>query len=176
MQLHEIPHIKLNAEISVNKPIIDNELKNYFRLFKQTEENLEDDCVYSPLFDAPNLFVLGNDYADRMYLYNVLQIKLPDRCTKLYLSYDFSYAPINNAYTTDGEYSFVGTFLDKLLMQTNLSLLLFVSHFNQIGNKAKTYLKPEHFHGLIGGNTSDVEQFVKLLKVEKIINKVIVKE
>lgn len=176
MQLHEIPHIKLNAEISVNKPIIDNELKNYFRLFKQTEENLEDDCVYSPLFDAPNLFVLDNDYADRMYLYNVLQIKLPDRCTKFYLSYDFSYAPINIAYTTDGEYSFIGTFLDKLLTQTNLSLLLFVSHFNQIANKTSLCLKPEHFHGLIGGDASDVEQFVKLLKAEKIINKVIVKE
>ena len=176
MLLHQIPHIKLNVDINVNKTVAENELGNCFRLFKQSEESLEGDCVYSPFFDSPNLFVLGDDYANRMYLYNILREKLPDKCTKLHIDYDFTFTPVCVTYTTEGEYLFIGTFLDLMLKDTNLSLLFFVSHFNQFGNKAGTFLKPEHFHAYISGEKEDIKIFVNNLKGNDLINKVTVKE
>jgi len=183
MQLRQVPHIKLNVEIEFNRKITDNDLNNYFRMFKNTEESLESDCIYSPFFDVDIPYTLGDDYTGRMNLYNCLREKLYKQCTSLYIFYDFTYAPINTAYFTNEEFIYMGKVLEEALVQTDLSLLLLVSHFKQFANKKGTLLKPEHFHALIGNPEKSeidldfaVNQFIQNLYRNPLINNIKIKE
>lgn len=180
MLLCEVPHIRLNAEIEFNKKITENDLNNYFRIFKPQDETLEYDCIYSPFFDTDTPYVLGDDYASRMALFNILCEKLPEKAITLYVSYDFSYAPVNLRYTTDGEFGYIGDILKQILPSTNLSLLMLVSHFNQFANKAGTALKPEHYHILLDGKSEadmdfGINQLVYELKKKQIFKKITLK-
>ena len=72
MQLHEVPHVKLNADFEIRR-ITERDLNNYLRMFKSSEETLRFDCVYSPFFDSDPFYVIGDDYAGRMELLQTLK-------------------------------------------------------------------------------------------------------
>ncbi len=58
MQLHEVPHVKLNADFEIRR-ITERDLNNYFRMFKSSEETLRFDCIYSPFFSVRKPFTLS---------------------------------------------------------------------------------------------------------------------
>lgn len=148
MQLHEVPHIRLNAEFEI-KRITERDLNNYLRMFKPSEETLRYDCIYSPFFGSEQLYVIDDDYAGRMELFQKLRSHFPDEYISFRLTYDFSNTPIDLKYSTKSEFRYIGSILDNVSQRTNLSLCLLVSHFRQFGNKKGTVIKPEHYHGLL---------------------------
>jgi len=179
MYLREVPYIKLNADINASMKVTENELKNYLRLFKSPDETLSHDYIYSPFFDAEKVYCLEEDYAVRMDFYGVLRECLPQKVISVYISYDFSKTPVLLEYSTEGEYSYMGGILQDSIFQTNLSLLLFVSHLNQFADKMGTKLKAEHYHILLKADPAtakeDLDRFVCSLKARPVFNKITVK-
>ena len=169
MQLHEVPHVKLNADFEIRR-ITERDLNNYLRMFKSSEETLRFDCVYSPFFDSDPFYVIGDDYAGRMELLQTLKSYFPDEYISFRLTYDFSNAPVELRYSTKAEFRYIGNILDKSTEGTNLSLVLFVSHFRQFESKTSKTMKPEHFHGLLKAK-SNVNYEVETLKYVDILSK-----
>lgn len=162
MQLHEVPHIRLNTDFEI-KCITERDLNNYFRTFKPHEESLSCDCIYSPFFGSESLYVLGDEYSGRMELLDFLKPYVPDEYVSLRLTYDFSNSPVALEYSVDEEFKFIGSILDDISQRTNLSLFLLVSHFRQFGDKKGTVIKPEHFHCLLNSeNSSEDELIIKM--------------
>lgn len=161
MQLHEVPHIKLDTKISVDRITV-RELSNFFRTFKQPEETISHDCIYSPFLradDSDGYYKLDDDYIARTEMLDSLKDRFKGYFISLYLAYNFANAPIDLKYTTDKEFRYIGKMIDEIITGTNLSFLLFVSHFTQFADKQGTALKPEHFHCVIGN--SDCGGFAK---------------
>lgn len=151
MQLHEVPHIRLNADFEI-KCITERGLNNYFRTFKPSEETLQYDCICSPFFESDFVYALSDDYAGRMELLESLKSHISGEYISVRLTYDFSNTPVKLNYSTENEFQYIGSILDELSQRTNLSLILLVSHFRQFGNKSGTVIKPEHFHCLLGAD------------------------
>lgn len=154
MQLHEVPHIRLNAEIGM-KAVTVRELSNFFRTFKQPDETLSHDCIYSPFLqseDSDGFFSLNDDYITRTQMLDYVKDKFTGYYISLYLAYDFANAPVYLKYSTDEEFRYIGRMIDEIVTGTNLSLLFLVSHFTQFADKQGTFLKPEHYHCIIGNS------------------------
>ena len=154
MQLHEIPHIRLDADFEI-KCITERDLNNYFRTFKPSEETLQHDCICSPFFESNSVYALSDDYAGRMELLESLKSYISGEYISVRLTYDFSNAPVKLNYSTKNEFQYIGSILDELSQRTNLSLVLLVSHFRQFGNKNGTVIKPEHLHCLLSANNDN---------------------
>lgn len=183
MQLCEVPHIRINVDVYFEKEKDRRNIDVLFRLYKSPEETLSQDKIYSAFLDKEKVFIVGDDYGERISMADMIYDALPHRSTLLYISYDFSYTPVNLRYGLDKEFAFVGEMIEKALKETNLSLELLISHFNQFANKVGTKLKNEHYHCLIGNPSlskaeleNEINTFLKKLAQNKIIKNINIKE
>lgn len=183
MQLHEVPHIKINVDVYFDKENKRRDLDVLLRLYKSPEETLSQDEIHSPYLEKDTVFMVGDNYGERIGMADDLYDALPHSSTRLYFKYDFTNTPVNIEYKLDSEFAFVGRMIEKALIGTNLSLELLMSHFNQFANKSGTRLKDEHFHCLVGNPSMskaeldyELNLFLENLKQNKIIKDITIKE
>lgn len=156
--IRNIPNIRMKVTI---EPFVkaDKLFPNYFRLFKKPEEFVEDNHFFSPDFSGGYIFPMNEHYGDRKNAMDYILRQLDgEKCLSLYLSYDFSLAPVTEEYCTDGEFQYVKGLIERCLSGTELYLFFMVSHFNQLVGKP-LHEKTEHYHVLIrkSRNFDDIE-------------------
>lgn len=146
--IRNIPNIRMRATL---EPFVkaDKLFPNYFRLFKKPEEFVEENNFFSSNFSGGDIIPMNEHYGDRKNAMDYILRQLDgEKCLSLYLSYDFSLAPVTEEYCTDGEFKYVKDLIEKCLSGTDLYLFFMVSHFNQLVGKPLRE-KPEHYHALI---------------------------
>lgn len=156
--IRNIPNIRMKATL---EPFVkaDKLFPNYFRLFKNPEEIVEENSFFSSSFSGGDIFSMNEHYGDRKNAMDYILRQLDgEECLSLYLSYDFSLAPVTEEYCTDGEFKYVKELIEKNLAETDLYLFFMVSHFNQLVGKPLRE-KTEHYHALIckARNFDDIE-------------------
>lgn len=153
-QLRNIVNIRLKAVISpCTKAKGDRDFSNYFRIFKNPDENVEENNFCSPFFAKGDVISMNEHYGDRKNAMGIILKALHGKnFLPVYLSYDFRLAAVNEEYCTVGEFRYVKRLIEKALNGTGLYLFFMVSHFNQlVGKSLET--KPEHYHLLLCGET-----------------------
>lgn len=147
--LREIAHIALMAELRTDETDISRSFLNYFRLFKKREEDLSEDCFFSPFFRNGEVLPLSEDYGFRKDAMDAIVRNLAGHdYTAVCVTYDFRLAAVNEEYTTDGEFEYMKRTVEDAAKAQGLSLVFMVSHFNQLVGKELTR-KPEHYHILL---------------------------
>lgn len=153
-RLRDIINIRLKAEIyPCTKIKGDRDFSNYFRLFKNPDENVEENNFCSPFFSKGAVISMNEHYGDRKNAMEIITKAIRKKSyLPVYLSYDFRLAAVNEEYCTDDEFRHTKRLIEKSLDGTGLYLLFMVSHFNQLVGKSLK-VKPEHYHLLLCGET-----------------------
>lgn len=153
-QLRNIVNIRLRAAISPPTEAMGNkDFSNYFRIFKSSDENVEEDNFCSPFFAEGDVISMSEHYGDRKNAMEMISKALHKKvCIPVNLSYDFRLAAVHEEYCTEGEFQYMKRLIEKALNGTGLYLFFMVSHFNQIAGKPPR-TKPEHYHLLLCGET-----------------------
>lgn len=173
LTLAQIPNITMNGYTTItNKPV---QWKPLFRVFKFSDESLQDDSVYSPVLEKGKILPLNGEFSQAHlaeYFDRLFPVGTYVECR---FEYNFLFTPVGISYTTEGDFEI---FLEKIwscLTGTNLYPYLLLSHFNQYANKGGE-LKTEHYHLLIPQAKAsdltfdrDLNRFFEKLQASKVV-------
>lgn len=177
IQLKDVPHIGYRAEIIDDGNVTLSDYQNYFRIYKKSEETVEENSYYSYFKGYECIFPMQEDFNIRSENAKFLCLTTEGNTyLKMRFKYDFSLAAVNAEYYTDGEFKHVKSMIDKALEGTNLFLCFMVSHFSQLAGKPLK-AKTEHYHLLIGKTiemseeeyTKNVNLFISNLEFQNIM-------
>lgn len=159
--INKIPYIRTSFAISYlpKKPKDKRKsLENYFRLFKKSEENIEDNEFFSPFFCENEIISMPENYGIRKSaleeIYNYIKNKT---CLELDFRYDFRFVPPNVSYYMEDDFKKKKTIVENIAKECGLIIGVGVSHLEQIG--AKDSIKPEHYHFILCFNDNSIFNF-----------------
>lgn len=141
--------LRANMEIEPFVKITKGTFGNYFRTFKNIEENVECNHFCCPLIAEGDTLSMNEHYGDRLNaLDTIWRTASKLNCTCINLRYDFKLVAGNTEYYTDGDFERIREIFEKALDGTELELFFMVSHFGQlVGTDLRE--RPEHYHMLI---------------------------